>query len=352
MREPLFERALLEQLDAAPRLSLAEGRKVFIVSDFHIGNGSRRDDLVHNEGLLADLLERRYLKDGWTLVLNGDIEELQRFKFADIRARWGGLFGLFDRFKEAGRFYKIIGNHDEELRSLDPYPYPVLDALRLETSCIPLFVYHGHQVSEIFVKYNHFVRAALRYLLTPLGIKNVSVSKDRRKRFFVERRVYDFARRNRLVSILGHTHRPLFESLSKFDFIRFELERLCREYAAAEAGSGREEIADRVAHLRKELKKLGKKDRKKSLLNSIYGDELLVPCIFNSGCAIGKKGVTGLEIDKDTISLVYWFTEGQEKKYVRRGGYAVDALEGTDRRRVVLNSDRLEYVRARIDLLA
>jgi len=30
----------------------------------------------------------------------------------------------------------------------------------------------------------------------------------------------------------------------------------------------------------------------------------------------------------------------------------VEPLEGTTRRRVVLNSDRLDYVKARIDLLA
>lgn len=351
MKASSFERALLAQLDSAPRLVLSPGQKLVVLSDLHMGNGGSRDDLVRNEGLLLDMLEGYYLRDGWILALNGDVEELQRFKLTDIRKRWERLYSIFDRFSERGAFYKIVGNHDDELRDERNYPYPLLDALCVETASLPLFVYHGHQVSQILVKYNHFVRAFLRYFLNPLGIRNKSVSKDRRKRFFVERRIYEFSRRNGLASVLGHTHRPLFESLSNFDFIKFEMERLCRQYPLAE-GSEKTAIADHVLLLRKEFKKINRKDRRKSLLNSLYGDELLVPCMFNSGCAISKKGITTLEIENDRISLAYWFTSGQEKKYVRRGGYTVETLEGTARRRVVLNSDRLDYIRARIELLA
>lgn len=349
--EAPFERDLLRQLGEAPSLKLGKDDRLVVFSDLHMGNGGSRDDLARNEGLLLDTLRDFYYRDGWILTLNGDIEELQRFKLADIRGRWSGLYDLFDKFKNRGGFFKIIGNHDAELREEKDYPYPLLDALRVETAALPLFIYHGHQVSQLFVKYNHFVRAALRYLLNPLGIKNVSVSKDRRRRFTVERRVYEFSRAHGLVSILGHTHRPLFESLSKFDYLKFELERLCREYPLAQ-GEKIAAIADRVHSIRKELKKIKKKERKLSILNSLYGDELLVPCVFNSGCAIGKKGITALEIDRETISLVYWFNEGKEKKYVRRGGYPVEALEGTRIRRVVLNADRLDYIRARIELLA
>lgn len=350
MKEAVFEHALLAQLEEAPRVSLVSGGKLVVFSDLHMGNGGSRDDLAHNADLLYEVLEKYYLRDGWMLALNGDVEELQRFELSDIRRQWARLYDIFDRFNDSGALFKIIGNHDDELREVREYPYKVLDALRVETDAIPLFIYHGHQVSQRFSKYNHLIRPLLRYFFTPLGIKNVSVSKDRRKRFFVERRVYEFSRRNGLVSLLGHTHRPLFESLSKFDFVKFEMERLCRAYPLAE-GASKAAIADRVALLRRELNKLNRKDRRKSLLNSIYGDELLIPCVFNSGCAIGKKGITALEIDKERISLVYWFTSGQMKKYVRRGGHAVTVLEGTSRRRVVLNSDRLDYIRARIELL-
>ena len=351
MKEPHFARSLLSQLDSAPVLTLGAGDRIVVMSDFHMGKGGRGDDFARNGALVADVLEKHYLERGWTLVLNGDIEELQRYSLPAVMARWKRMYGIFDRFAAAGRFHKTIGNHDEELRSARGYPYPILDALRVETASMPLFVYHGHQVSKMFVQYNHFIRAIIRYLMTPAGIKNVSVSKDRRKRFFVERRVYGFSRRHGIVSILGHTHRPLFESLSKYDYLKYETERLCRAYPQAESAE-KLALAERVRTINREFRKIRRRDRRRSLLKSLYGDDLLVPCVFNLGCAIGKKGITALEIDRDHISLVYWFTEGHEKKYVRRGDFAVETLEGTSRRRVVLNSDRLDYVKARIDLLA
>jgi hypothetical protein len=48
---------------------------------------------------------------------------------------------------------------------------------------------------------------------------------------------------------------------------------------------------------------------------------------------------------------VYWFTEGGGKKFISRGGYDVFKLRGTRQRRAVLNKDRLDYIKARIELL-
>jgi len=76
-----------------------------------------------------------------------------------------------------------------------------------------------------------------------------------------------------------------------------------------------------------------------------------VPCLFNSGSVIGKKGINAIELDSSTISLVYWFTEGRGKKFVHRGSYNIDVLEGTEQRRSVINTDRLDYIKAKIELL-
>jgi hypothetical protein len=48
---------------------------------------------------------------------------------------------------------------------------------------------------------------------------------------------------------------------------------------------------------------------------------------------------------------VYWFTEGEGKNFVSRGGYKVEKLKGTKRRRAVLNRDTLEFIKAKIELL-
>jgi hypothetical protein len=165
----------------------------------------------------------------------------------------------------------------------------------------------------------------------------------------VEKQAYDFSRENHCISIIGHTHRPLFESLGRFDYIKFEIERLCRDYPAA-AGINRERIAAEVDALRVELGKLQRSERWNVLRQSLYGDRYPVPCLFNSGSAIGK-GINAIELDREQIALVYWFTEGEGKKFINRGWYKVEKHKGTRFRRSILNQDRLEYVKARIELL-
>ena len=168
----------------------------------------------------------------------------------------------------------------------------------------------------------------------------------------MEKQAYGFSRNNNCISIIGHTHRALFESLGRFDYIKFEIERLCRDYPSSHEGD-RERIALEVAALRQELGKLKRSERRDVLRQSLYGDELPVPCLFNSGSAIGRKGINAIELDMEnqSIALVYWFAEGMGKRFVSRGFYNVEKLEDTPYRRTVLNQDRLDYVHARIELL-
>jgi predicted phosphodiesterase len=296
------------------------------------------------------MLEKYYLPGGWYVVLNGDIEELQRYSLAHIRENWPRLFTLFDRFAAEKRLYKIVGNHDEALLFDKHYPYPLYQALRIETGSLPIYVYHGHQSSRIYTDYNHLIGASLRYVLKPFGVRNISSARSPYRRFYVEKKAYNFSLKNNCISIIGHTHRSLFASLGRFDYIKFEIERLCRDYPASQ-GPDRERIAQEVRNLRQELGKLRRSERRDVLRQSLYGDELPVPCLFNSGSAIGRKGINAIELDCETISLVYWFTEGEGKQFVSRGSYEVESIPGTLCRRGVLNSDRLDYIRTRIELL-
>jgi hypothetical protein len=202
----------------------------------------------------------------------------------------------------------------------------------------------------MYADYNNLVRIFLRYVLKPIGIRNISSARSPHRRFFVEKNAYRFSLENNCISVIGHTHRPLFESLGRFDYIKFEIERLCRDYPASR-GEDRERIAREVWALRGELGKLKRSERRDVLRQSLYGDELPVPCLFNSGCAIGKKGITALELDGENIVLVYWFAEGSEMKFVRRGHYELEQIPGSPCRRAVLNRDRLDYIKARIELL-
>jgi predicted phosphodiesterase len=349
MATTFFSDMVSPRFNPAAVLDISRDGKVLVISDLHMGGG-RGDDLAHNGALLTEILLRYYFPGGWYLVLNGDIEELQRNSLQAIKEHWPGLYEVFDLFSAHGRLYKTVGNHDEDLIFEKNYPYPLYNAIRVETGLIPLYIYHGHQSSRVYRDYNNLIRVGLRYLLKPLGIRNVSSARSPYRRFYVEKQAYAFSLKNNCISIIGHTHRALFESLGRFDYIKFEIERLCRDYPFSE-GETRKRIAGEVRSLRLELGKLKRSERRDVLRQSLYGDEMPVPCLFNSGSAIGKKGINAIELNNQNIALVYWFTEGEGRKFVSRGWYDVERLPGTRYCRTVLNQDRFDYIKARIELL-
>ncbi|MDR1837473.1 MAG: metallophosphoesterase [Treponema sp.] len=350
------DRLLLSRLvdDEFPKdavLDISGGGKILIVSDLHMGFGSR-DDLNHNGEMLTCLLEEYYFRNDWILILNGDIEELQKYSLDKIRKKWTGLYRIFNLFAQENRLYKITGNHDDLFlfEEYNSYPFSMHTAIKIETGTVPVFVYHGHQLSNVYLRHEKLIGFLVRYILKPAGIKNIANARNPHKRFHIEKEAYAFSLKNNCLSIIGHTHRPLFESLGRFDYIKFEIERLCRDYPAS-SGEERNRIENEVIALKSELGKLKRKERRDVLRQSLYGDELPVPCLFNSGCALGKKGINAIEMTNEDIALVYWFTEGKSKKFVTRGGYKTEKIPERPYLRAVLNQNRLDYIFAKIKLL-
>jgi predicted phosphodiesterase len=332
-------------------LDISNGGKVLIISDLHMGSGFG-DDLYHNGEMLTCLLEEYYFKKGWFLILNGDIEELQKYSIDYIHERWAGLYRVFNLFARENRLYKIIGNHDEQLlfKKNGSYPYTLHSVVKINTGTVSAFVYHGHQLSNIYTRFNKLFGFSVRYILKPLGIKNITTARSPHQRFEIEKKAYAFSLNNHCLSIIGHTHRPLFESLGRFDYIKFEIERLCRDYPSSQ-GEDRSRIENEVTALRKDLSKLKRKEKRDVLRQSLYGDDLPVPCLFNSGCALGKKGINAIEMTNEDIALVYWFAEGKSKNFITRGNYEIEGIAGRPYRRAVLNHDKLNYIFAKIKLL-
>ena len=352
MPEKIFLNELTgDEFPESSVLDISGGGKVLIISDLHMGTGTR-DDLYHNGEMLTCVLEEYYFKKGWILVLNGDIEELQKYSIDYIREKWAGLYRVFNLFERENRLFKIVGNHDEQLllKKHGSYHYNLYTAIKINTGIVSAFVFHGHQLSEIYARLNRQLGLLIRYILKPFGIRNITSARSPYKRFNIEKKAYAFSLKNNCLSIIGHTHRPLFESLGRFDYIKFELERLCRDYPAS-VGEERSRIENEVIALRKELGKLKRKERRDVFNQSLYGDELPVPCLFNSGCTLGKKGMNAIEITQEDIALVYWFTEGKSKKFVTRGGYETEGIPGKPYYRAVLNHNRLDYIFAKIKLL-
>lgn len=350
-REDFSFKNLTSIYQRTPERPLRRRERIVIFSDLHIGDGTRTDDFRRNSELFSRVLRDYYLDGEYQLVLNGDIEELQRFRLADIVKRWKSVYSLFDEFEHQGRLHRLVGNHDLDLMQRTDHSFAVRDALRLSYHKKPIFIFHGHQTSMRFEKYNKLFGFGLRYFARPLNIKNYSVSHDSVKRFRTEERVYEFASAHKVLSIIGHTHRPLFESMSKVDSIKFEIERLCRKYPKASTKK-QIKIERSIAGFRSEIEHIDKLEDPTATVASLYNANLVVPCMFNSGTVIGKRGMTCIEIADGGISLVHWFDDTRSDKYLRYANYDTQQLAGTDYHRVEIESDSLDYIFARIKLLA
>jgi hypothetical protein len=356
-----FVSSFSELVSSCPSASLALGSRYVFLSDLHMGDGGGRDDLERNRGLALAALAQWYLERGYSLILGGDVEDLQKFPLRSIRAAWGELYEVFDAFESRGALWKLVGNHDLSLLREQGYPYELHHGLRLESGGRRLFCFHGHQASRFFARHNYLSGFIVRYLAKPLKVQNANAAEDSRQQFKAERRIYRASKELGIVSICGHTHRPLFESLSKYDSLRWSIEELLREYPGADE-LGRERIAGLIDLYRRECERLGKDDLRWDLSKGLYEEKsLLIPCMFNSGCATGKSGITCLEIegpsavgpsDGGKIGLVHWAREAKVRPYISEEALMRDKLGDTGISRYLLRQSGLDEVFTRLELLA
>ncbi|MBM3161911.1 MAG: metallophosphoesterase [Chlorobi bacterium] len=351
-KHPHLERLL----NQAPALSLDASSKVLILSDLHMGNGGRRDEFRRNADLVRAMLADYYHPERYSLILNGDIEELFKFSLDSITGQWSDFYDLFTRFGENGFVFKTYGNHDAALLDERDYrlqPY-MLESIKFLYGKETMLLFHGHQASvllwETYPQVSRSVVFFLRYIAKPVGIRNFSIAYNSRRRFAIEKSIYDFSNNAKIVSVIGHTHRPLFESLSKVDYLNYRIEELCRAYPAADSPD-RIVIEGKITALKEELDSCYRQGKKIGLRSGLY-NTLTIPSVFNSGCAIGKRGITALEIEGSIIRLVYWFNGKQSRKFISDRDNRPRELGNTGFYRIVLNEDHLDYVFSRLHLLA
>jgi UDP-2,3-diacylglucosamine pyrophosphatase LpxH len=333
--------------DDAPIRPLTDSDKVAILSDWHMGDGGPNDDFKKNANLMLEALENYYEPRGWTLVLNGDIEEYLRARPEAIRKAWAPVFTVLDRLRTAGRLIRLVGNH--EIRDgLDDFlavhrPFDG-EAVKFDYGGRILFLFHGHQGGTVNSgRFNRFIGWSLRAFANTLRIGNPSIANDNDKKIRLEKKVYEFSRSQGALSIIGHTHRPLFESLSRQEASSYHLERLCRRWAKA-TGDRRQTIREAVDRYRA---RGPEKPGDLHLTDLVYGD-VVVPCLFNSGCAVGKRGFTTLEIKRGKMALTFWSDAERSRRL--KGEYKPSTILPRGLR-FVLRRERLDYLFSRIELL-
>ncbi|HHP7240140.1 MAG TPA: metallophosphoesterase [Cyclobacteriaceae bacterium] len=338
--------------DHSEKIKIKDNDKIVIFSDLHMGDGGTTDDFKRNSKLFTKTLQEYYLPRGFKLVLNGDIEELQKFSLTRISKNWNGVYKIFDQFAADQKLLKTFGNHDLLLsvKKDIPMQYPLKEGYKLSYNDNNIFVFHGHQASKKYQKHNQLVGFTLKYFANPLGIKNYSVSHSSTKQFKIEKKVYTYSNVNKIASVIGHTHRPLFESLHKVDRLKYKIEQLCRDYSANHKDTSK--IRESINSYKKELMKFYNQHKDFTYQNNLYNTIFHIPSVFNSGTVIGKRGITCLEIDNHYISLIHWFDKKISKKYLKNTGYDPEPLKNTDYYRMTINCEHLDYIFTRIRLLS
>lgn len=272
-----YKKALQVEIDNNSRL-------VFI-SDTHRGDDSLSDEFSRNKQIFYHALSH-YYRSGFTYIEVGDGDELwEQRHFEIIRNAHFRTFEMLKKFYNDGRMYMLYGNHNIQLKNPkyveDNYYYvydeylgektpvfpglKVYEALRMKNKDTgqELFVLHGHQ-GDLFNDQLHFfslfiIRFLWRFLHL-IGVRYAATpAKSRRRMHRVEKRYKKWSDMHDTLLICGHTHRPRFPD--------------------PEEGA-----------------------------------------YFNTGCGMHPQGITALEIENGSISLVTWriSTKADGMMYVKR----------------------------------
>jgi len=349
----------LEKLfNHCPELTISDNSKIVIFSDFHLGGRKSRDDFLPNSKMFSYILQNYYYEKDFKLILNGDIEELQRVSLPTIYKKWNDLYQQFALFRDRGDLYKIVGNHDWDLMLIkntihfkkEDINYDILPGLKLKYNENTIFVLHGHQASNYHGFINTLVGMILRYIAHPLMIKNIKRPYTNVNKLKAEEKIYDYCKKKKILSLVGHTHRALFEGLSEADYLKFNIEQRIRKYLDSNE-SDRKKLESSIRVLAEALKLLLDSGDHYDSFSSIY-DHMIIPCLFNSGCVIDKKGINCLEIEGGKIALVTWYDEENNKSNITYNPITHIKLRNSSYSRVKLKNDSLDYIFTRINLLS
>ena len=315
-RKRIFE-ALTKLKD---RLHADPGKKGFVIpldinsgkfilfSDQHKGAKNGADDFKNSESNYVSALHH-YNQEGFHLICLGDCEELWENTLLQVKKHNTLSFEAESKFAIRNAFTKIFGNHDldweinplaeKDLKELYHAPVAVLEAVILQCTVkqksLRIFCTHGHQ-GDLQSDGNLFSKFFVSKIWAPLQAylqiyPNTPAYNDTLKTEH-NNIMYEWSSQQKnLLLITGHTHQPVFESLTL-------LERLQRQEAIKLAA--------------------GKSDRQGSpqRVPTVDFFSKIRPTYFNTGCCCYSDGdITGIEISEKCIKLIKW--KNQNGKSVR-----------------------------------
>jgi len=319
-------------------LTLRKNSHVIIFSDQHRGAKNGADDFMKAETAYLAALDY-YFENKFQFVSLGDSEELWENTLYQVKKHNTITFESEKRFILQDRFFKVFGNHDlfwdnsliasQQLKAIyekklrvfegiilekdnkedarqkkvvsDPFSFlkrkPASDdeALPIANCPLTIFLTHGHQ-GDASSDGNWFSKFFVANIWAPLQsylrINFNTPAYDEDLKTAHNLLMYEWSAKYKgLILITGHTHQPVFESLT-------HPEKLYKQLGDA-IKANRE---DEVAKIEQEIKRRGR-DYKTTPAQYLT----MKPSYFNSGCCCYRDGdITGIEITYEKISLVKW----------------------------------------------
>jgi predicted phosphodiesterase len=294
-------------------MHLDPDKRFVIFSDHHKGARTGADDFERCESNYLNALEY-YDEKLYTLVVLGDVEELWEEDIEDILRSYPKVFERESAFHAQNRYIRVYGNHDDfwhypentadhlegDFPGLKPVDGLVLKFEREGIELGEILLVHGNQgvfdlglVSDIS---RFFVRIFWRAFQIITGKGRTTPSEDACLRGLHDTWMYEWAATQKsLILVAGHTHRPVWSSMTHLEQLRDQLYRLQAE-------------SPRPPNFLTLFEQLQADIDKKTAAHPPCNDSVKTcPCYFNSGCCSYEDGdITGIELEGDWIRLVKW----------------------------------------------
>ncbi|MBH1940806.1 serine/threonine protein phosphatase [Mobilitalea sibirica] len=265
------DKRLTQAYKSAKVVNFDMNSKYIFFSDVHRGDDSVSDEFTRNQHIFLHALNY-YYENGYTYVEAGDGDELwEHPHFKHIRLAHKDIFIALKKFFDDNRLIMLYGNHNIYLKSkdfvrenyysfYDEYNQKrvelfkgicPLEALLLKnkTTGQEILTVHGHQGDFMNDQFWKLSMLLLRYFwrfMHIVGFENPSSpARNYYKRHKVEKNYLKWIKKNKMMLICGHTHRPKFPKNQELPY-------------------------------------------------------------FNTGCCINTRGIPGIEIIDNQILMVDW----------------------------------------------
>ncbi len=283
-------------------------KRIIIFSDQHKGGRNAKDDfMLAEKNYIAAL--HYYEQEKYILLNLGDAEELWKNSVNTVIKSNQAIFNLEQKFILRDAFYKVVGNHDLFWKE---DPLARFFVKKIYTKNLPIYeglvftwkwnevtghilCTHGHQGDKqsdgnAFSKW--FVSKIWGPLQSYFELNPNTPSCNNEKKCLHNEYMYEWsARQKNLLLITGHTHQPVFKSLTHLERLYLDLENAISQNDVA-----------RIKIIEAEI------PRREKEYNSInLSFRCLLPCYFNTGCCCFDDGtITGIEILHEEILLIKW----------------------------------------------